>query len=368
MKVCHISTVHARYDNRIFNKQCSTLAENGYDTHLIIADGLGDEVKNGVHIWDIGKEAGRFERIRNSTKKAFQRALEIEADLYQLHDPELLPIGLKLKKLKKIVVFDSHEDFRTQISIRPYLPWGIRHAMGKAYGVYENHAFKRLDGIVVPQKSMVDYFNHLNPKTSWVGNSMVIDEEYPLDQKDYTNRTCYHPGSISKSRGILNMVKTMSYLNDPKDKLVLAGPFDSDSLKTEAMNTKGWNKVDYLGKLPFPEVKKFHKEASVGLIMFEKTGQYHFAYTVKLFEFMFYGNAVIIPDFGEWLEFNQEFRCGINVDTDKHEEVAEIIDDLHRNPEKKKELGQKGQKAVLESLNWNTDTKRLLEFYNSLKR
>jgi hypothetical protein len=33
---------------RVFHKQCISLAKAGYKVHLLVADGKGDEVKQGV--------------------------------------------------------------------------------------------------------------------------------------------------------------------------------------------------------------------------------------------------------------------------------------------------------------------------------
>jgi glycosyltransferase involved in cell wall biosynthesis len=366
LRICHISTVHGRYDNRIFNKQCTTLANSGYDVHLVIADGKGNEIKNGVHIWDVGKLRGRIKRFIQSSYNAYKKAVELEAELYQFHDPELIPIGLKLEKLGKRVLFDSHEDYRKQIRIKPYIAPGIRHLLSFFYSFYEDYAIRKFDGVIVPQKTMVGHFSHLNPRVQWVGNSMVLDEPFELEQKDYYNRTAYYPGAISKARGIFNIVRTMEYMDHEEDKLILAGSFDSDILYRKAQSEKGWSRVEYLGRRPFSEIKQYHKSSSVGLILFEETGQYHFAYTVKLFEFMYFGNPVLMPNFGEWIEFNREFDCGINVDTSKHKEVAGILKELHENPSEKRRLGQNGQKAVINQLNWNVDAGRLFDLYDQV--
>ena len=50
MKVCHVTSAHPRYDIRIFKKMCSSLAENGFDVHLVVADGNGDELIKNVKI------------------------------------------------------------------------------------------------------------------------------------------------------------------------------------------------------------------------------------------------------------------------------------------------------------------------------
>ncbi len=40
MKICHITSVHSRYDTRIFVKECVSLAKAGYDVTFLIAEDI----------------------------------------------------------------------------------------------------------------------------------------------------------------------------------------------------------------------------------------------------------------------------------------------------------------------------------------
>ena len=44
LNICHITTVHTRYDIRIFWKECLALSKAGNDVRLIVCDKQKDEI------------------------------------------------------------------------------------------------------------------------------------------------------------------------------------------------------------------------------------------------------------------------------------------------------------------------------------
>jgi len=111
-KITHLTSAHSRYDTRIFLKECSSLSKvKEYEVSLVVADGLGCESKNGINIVDVGERSGgRISRMTKTVQKVYQKAKKINSDVYNLNEPELIPIGLKLKSIGKKVIFDAHED------------------------------------------------------------------------------------------------------------------------------------------------------------------------------------------------------------------------------------------------------------------
>ncbi len=135
--IAHLTSVHRRNDTRIFYKECTSLAKAGYRVTLIVADGKGDAVADGVSIRDVGKSTTRFGRIVSTTRRIYQAARELDAEVFHFHDPELLPVGLALRQLGRKVVFDAHEDVTKQIKAKPYIPKFGRSAVSLLYSSFE---------------------------------------------------------------------------------------------------------------------------------------------------------------------------------------------------------------------------------------
>ncbi|MFS4492765.1 glycosyltransferase family 4 protein [Maribacter sp. 2308TA10-17] len=366
VKICHLTTVHVRYDTRIFVKECCGLAKNGYDVTLIVADGQGDEEKNGVKIVDIGKPSGRIKRILTYHKKILKRALEVDAEVYHFHDPELLRSGSRLIKLGKTVVYDSHEDVPRQVLDKAYIPALFRKPLSRLIERFEDRIVAKLAGVVTVTPNLENRFFKNNRNVVQVRNFPHLQEFETNASQNITkeNAVCY-VGAITKVRGILGMVDAMQYQNDTK--LLLGGKFENEALRNQTTSSKGWSNVQELGFLNREEVRNTLLKSKAGLVLLEPTQSYLDSIPVKMFEYMVAGIPVIASDFKYWRELIEEENCALFVDPKDPKAISNAISLLIEDKRKAEQMGQNGRKAVLEKFNWSKEEKKLMAFYERVR-
>jgi glycosyltransferase involved in cell wall biosynthesis len=367
IKITHLTSAHKRYDTRIFIKMCCSLSKViEYNVSLVVADGIGNEKKNDVTIYDIGeKTGGRFSRMTKTVKKIFLKAKELDSDIYHLHDPELIPIGLRLKKMGKKVIFDAHEDLPKQLLGKPYLNVFFKTILSKLFLIYEKKVFKKFDYLIAATPIIRDKILKINQNTIDVNNFPILEGALlePLEWEKKKNRVCY-VGGIDKSRGIYEIIESLSYTNEIT--LNLAGNFKQKSDKDNLVKHNSWKKVIDLGYLDKEGVKQVYEESKIGLVTLHPQINYIESLPVKMFEYMEASIPVIASNFSSWESIIKTHKCGICVNPLDPKEIAKAINHLIENEDVAIAMGKNGKKAVLENYNWDNEEFKLLEIYRKL--
>ena len=123
------------------------------------------------------------------------------------------------------------------------------------------------------------------------------------------------------------------------------------------------------GFLPYREMYKEISSGGIGLVLLKS--EYFNTYISlpnKLFDYMLCGLPVIASDFPEIRRIVKNENCGILVNPANINEIRDAIVYLIENPIKAKQMGENGQKAVMEKYNWNVAEKQLFEIYEGIEK
>jgi len=353
-----MTSAHPWNDIRIFVKECQSLAKAGFDVY-IVAEGMDREEK-GVHVVGCGLQpSGRRERMGEFAKKVYEKALSIDCDIYHIHDPELLPYGVKLKKLGKKVIFDSHEDVSGQILDKEWIPSFFRKIIALCYKQYETYCVKKFDAVVTATPHIKDLFYGRSKNVTDINNFPKLDD-IVFQEKAFEDREpimCY-AGGINEFRGEKVMLEAMEGI---KGNLILAGDYDENGL----CQNKPQN-VSYVGLLSREGINELYGKAIAGLVLLKPTPNYYWSRPIKMYEYMAAGLPVICSDFPLWRELLEETGAGICVPIDDKNKVREAINFVISNRKKAQQIGLNGRRCVLEKYNWENEEKKLIQLYQEL--
>lgn len=368
IKVCHFTSVHHWNDIRIFQKQCTSLARAGFEVHLV-APNAAAGVHQNVHVHSVPFEtAGRIKRMTRLGSLVYRKALSLDADIYHFHDPELLPYGLKLKKLGKKVVFDSHEDVPLDILDKTWLgPPALRRLISRLYDRYEKSATRRMDGVVSVLDGITAKFT--NPHRVSIHN-------YPklADFAGYGNHlpthtlqgfTVVYAGGLSHIRNIHRLVEAFAHLDDGY-RLLLMGPWESPAYEARCHTLPGWHKVRYLGNLPMQECFAHIRRADMGVVLFAKIANHMQSLPNKSFEYIAAEIPLLMSDIPFW---QKEFaRYAHFTDPENPAAVAEKIRHIRNGGQAEKEKAIRESKRILAEKTWEAEEKKLVFFYRGILR
>lgn len=367
-RITHLTSAHSRYDTRIFLKECVSLAKvEGYDISLVVADGLGDEERDSVHIFDVGKLDGRLNRMFRTTKNVLNKVIDLDSDIYHFHDPELIPVGIKLKKFGKKVIFDIHENIALQIKDKEYLNYFLRNALSYVYTRYEKRALRKFDILILAENSYVEYYSKLSNSIAVILNMPDIEPLKAFQVESREKNGLFYIGGISNGRGLDVTIEALKILKKhiPDIYMYYIGNTYNNVVETIDMKSIQPN-IKFYGPMPLLEGLELSKEAKVGLSILKPIGNYTSSYSTKVFEYMAIGLPVITSNFTLYKDIVEKYYCGICVDPLDSKEIAEAIVYIITHPNEAKKMGDNGKRAIMERYNWGIEEKKLFEIYERI--
>ena len=416
---------HFTNDARV-NRECTTLADNGYDVNLIAindpknpAISAYEEISNTFKVhrvkrypWllqayqDHGKKfllvvagvqvviipslfyisftlmaayllslvvaAGmiKFKKIRKwfingaiITRMIVKGYIQ-NADIYHANDLNTLPQAIVCSKLRLKPKPLIYDSHEVQSDRTGYNPKTIKSI--------ESFMLKFVDQMIVENHTRAKYNEDIYgfyPKTLY-----NYSEKYNIEEKPQINlhkkiginedeKILLYQGGLQQGRGLELLIEAMDEIKEGH-LLFIGGGKLTQPLKEQAEASKQADRIHFLDKVPFQELPSYTREAYLGFQVLQNICFNHYsASSNKLFEYMMAHVPVISCDFPEIKKVVEETNTGLVVDSHNASEIANAVNQLVKDTSLRNQLSENTKQAK-EIYNWNNEKSKLLEVYN----
>ncbi|MEB6196138.1 glycosyltransferase [Mammaliicoccus sciuri] len=416
---------HFTNDARV-NRECTTLADNGYDVNLIAindpkntAISAYEEISNTFKVhrvkrypWllqayqDHGKKfllvvagvqiviipslfyisftlmaayllslvvaAGmiKFKKIRKwfingaiITRMIVKGYIQ-NADIYHANDLNTLPQAIVCSKLRLKPKPLIYDSHEVQSDRTGYNPKTIKSI--------ESFMLKFVDQMIVENHTRAKYNEDIYgfyPKTLY-----NYSEKYNIEEKPQINlhkrisinedeKILLYQGGLQQGRGLELLIEALDEIEEGH-LLFIGGGKLTQTLKEQAEASKQADRIHFLDKVPFQELPSYTREAYLGFQVLQNICFNHYsASSNKLFEYMMAHVPVISCDFPEIKKVVEETNTGLVVDSHKASEIANAVNQLVKDTSLRNQLSENTKQAK-EIYNWNNEKSKLLEVYN----
>ncbi|MGF1910248.1 glycosyltransferase family 4 protein [Vibrio kasasachensis] len=330
----------------------------GYDVSFIVPHER-DESLAGVKIYAIARNMSKFSRLFVQPVRLLRKAMKVEVDLYHFHDFELWPIAVVLRFMGYKVIADVHEDVPAQLRQRKWIPRLLKPLLSSSSAFIENNLSRFMTGIVVADKNLEKRFARYNKNVVTLNNYPLLFE---LPARRYNEQfRVVSVGGVFDERCADLIIEAAKDLKDVSFAIGGGVVGTYQGLEWQTDNCK------YLGRLSFEQVQQEYSDADLIIVMFSNADNHRDIKSNRFFESMYAAKPVLVSNMPNWVEFINQYKCGLAVDLNLPHALADSIDKLRVDRVLAGEMGEKGRAAVLSSFSWSSEETKLLAFYSDIK-
>ena len=339
-----------------------------YEVHLIAVHPK-EEIRRGVHIIPFKRFHNRKLRILTGWLLMLIKALRVNARVYHLHDPELIPCGIMLRILGKKVILDIHENIAEDIFDKPWIK--RQKLVFSIFSLFERLACK-LFYIVLAETSYEKRYKPMARHCYTVLNYCDTKFFEPFVKKQYEHRLqLYYIGIILENRGILQIAEALYLLKQAgyEADFHCVGELYSDldrKIRQLPYYEEIKDQLHFYGRMPLEEGYTMAARMDIGLCIIWPMKNSVESYPTKLFEYMSIGLPIICSDFPLYRQTVEGNLCGICVNPLNASEIKNAILAIHTDVEKSELMAKSGKLAVKKQFEWESQNLVLTRVYEDV--
>lgn len=347
------------YDQRM-HRICGSLAAAGYEVVL-----TGRKRKQSLpleektfrqHRISCWFDRGKFFYTEYNIRLFFFLLFKKMDGLCAIDLDTILPC-LWISRWKKIPrVYDAHELFSElkEVITRP----GIQAFW---LGVEKKAVPKYQWGYTVSESIAAEFYRRYNVEYKTIRNVPVLQ---PLPIPVTGEKFIVYQGAVNEARGFEYLIPAMKEVNA---RLVICGDGNyMKQLKLLISDHGLEKKVELKGMLSPDELRRIAGQAYIGVAVPEKEGlNQYLALPNKFFDYVHAGLPQVTVDYPEYRKMNKKWEVAVLISDLAPKRIAAALNNLLDDAVLHQRLRENCLKAR-ESLNWQEEEKKLIEFYKTL--
>ena len=291
------------------------------------------------------------------------------AQIYHANDSTTLPAAwLAAKRNHAKLVYDAHE-LETG---RNFSGGSISIIYRAIWALPEKIFIHRVQSIITVSPSIAKELAHLYsisipqvilncPVKINISRSNRLRQELSIPED---HNILLYQGRISAGRGIESFLSAIQRVEKTVGVVLGDGP-GVDTIRKRIQSGE-WERVFLPGQIPLVELPSYTASADLGIILIQDNClSYRLSLPNKLFEYLHAGLPVICSNLPEMARVVLDYQVGELVDPDNPSAIAGSIQSILADPIRFAEMKANTRKAA-EDFNWQNESKKLLDIYQSL--
>ena len=300
--------------------------------------------------------------------RLFLYLMFLQADVLVANDLDTLLGNYIISKLKGAkLVHDSHEYFT-----------GVPELKGRNFAKsfwkkIERWIFPKLKYVYTVNASIAKlYLDEYGISANVVRNfPLLIENGNKISKSRYelglpeNKKIILYQGSVNVDRGIAEAVEAMQYVNDAVLLIVGAGDI-IEEVKSRAKQLHLNEKIVFIKKVPFSELKNYTVHADIGISLDKDTNiNYKFSLPNKIFDYIHAGIPVLSSNLTEIKKIFMQYEIGMMIENHQPRHIAEKINLMLQDSDKRK-IWKENLPLAAREFCWQNEEKNLEKIYTSL--
>lgn len=376
VKIVHLGYMHRYNDTRIFEKECKSIAKMGNVDITFITSNRGGNFEgdaiDGINIKTIPLINRRFVRLVSYMRDLKKMCMDMDGDIYHIHEHILLPIAKFLNRKGKKIIYDKHEETFDEIYSRAVPIFGefIGRKIAERYEKYEKKLIEKSDGYiyVTPQHEL----HNISTRAILIPNFPKISDDtvgnYHCDDKE---NNCFEVAYCGGVAPVWSLVEFSNIIKKMQDvRFTIAGSGAAQYIEMIKENDEH-GCINYIGSVPFAQVSEIYRKADMGIALLqkklgEKIVERGTLANTKIYEYMKAGLPVVFTDFPIWIEMNEKYNFGIAVDLNDEKQIEAAVKYIKNNPREAEKMGKRARIAIERQYNWEKTEEIFLDMYRDI--